>query len=54
MESTELPKGLKIINQWFDAGGGRVLILYDVKTVQGYMTYNFPFMNKWTRLCEAP
>lgn len=45
VESMELPKGLKIINQWFDAGGGRVITLYDAETVQDYMTYNFPFMD---------
>jgi len=45
VESMELPKGLKIINQWFDAGGGRVITLCDVETVQDYMTYNFPFMD---------
>lgn len=45
VESMELPKGLKIINQWFDAGGGRVITLYDAETVQDYMTYNYPFMD---------
>jgi uncharacterized protein (DUF2235 family) len=35
--------GLKVINQWFDAGGGRVITLYDVETVKDYVTYNLPF-----------
>lgn len=42
-ESMEFPKGLKIINQWFDAGGGRAITLYDVETIQDYMAYNFLF-----------
>jgi hypothetical protein len=44
----DLPKGLKVINQWFDAGGGRAITLYEVETIQDYMAYNFPF----TDLCE--
>ena len=43
------PKGLKIVNQWFDAGGGRVITLFDVETVRDYVVYNFPF----TDLCEV-
>ncbi len=45
VESMDFPKGLKVINQWFDAGGGRVFTLYDVDTIQDYMVYNFPFMD---------
>lgn len=45
----DLPKGLKVINQWFDAGGGRAITLYEVETIQDYMAYNFPF----TDLCEV-
>jgi len=41
--------GLKVINQWFDAGGGRVITLYDVETVKDYITYNLPF----TDLCQV-
>lgn len=48
LEKTDLPKGLKIIDQWFDAGGGRVVILFDVETVKDYLTYNLPFTN----LCQ--
>ena len=43
------PKGLKVVNQWFDAGGGRVVTLFDVETVRDYVVYNFPF----TDLCEV-
>ncbi len=49
VESLELPDGLKVINQWFDAGGGRVITLYDVETIEDYMAYNFPF----TDLCKV-
>ena len=47
-KSVDPPNGLKVINQWFDAGGGRVITLYDVETVKDYMTYNLPFAD----LCE--
>ncbi len=43
VESMDFPKGLKIINQWFDAGGGRAFTLYNVETIEDYMAYNFPF-----------
>ena len=43
------PKGLKIVDQWFDAGGGRVITLFDVESVKDYMTYNLPF----TDLCQV-
>ncbi|MHC1757892.1 MAG: DUF3303 domain-containing protein [Methanosarcina sp.] len=49
VENMELPKGLKVINQWFDAGGGRAVTLYDVETIEDYMAYNFPF----TDLCHV-
>ncbi len=42
-------KGLKVVSQWFDAGGGRVITLFDVETVKDYVIYNFPF----TDLCEV-
>lgn len=45
VESMEFPEGLKIISQWFDAGGGRAITLYDAETIQDYMAYNFPFMD---------
>lgn len=48
VENMDFPAGLKVINQWFDAGGGRVITLYDVETIQDYMAYNFPF----TDLCD--
>lgn len=35
--------GLKIIDQWFDAGGGRIVTLYDVESVKDYAAYNFLF-----------
>jgi|SRR5665647_3575682 len=43
VESMDFPKGLKVINQWLDAGGGRVFTLYNVETIEDYMAYNFPF-----------
>jgi hypothetical protein len=43
------PKGLKVVSQWFDAGGGRVITLFDVETVKDYVVYNFPF----TDLCQV-
>jgi hypothetical protein len=49
VEGMDLPEGLKVINQWFDAGGGRVITLYDVQKIEDYMAYNFPF----TDLCEV-
>lgn len=48
LEKTDPPKGLKIICQWFDAGGGRVVTLFDVETVKDYLSYNLPFTN----LCQ--
>lgn len=48
IENTVFPEGLKIINQWFDAGGGRVITLFDVETVKDYLAYNLPF----TDLCQ--
>jgi hypothetical protein len=49
VENTVSPKGLKVVNQWFDAGGGRVITLFDVETVKDYIVYNFPF----TDLCHV-
>lgn len=49
LEKTDSPKGLKIISQWFDAGGGRVVTLFDVETVKDYLSYNLPFTN----LCKV-
>jgi hypothetical protein len=49
LNQTESPKGLKIINQWFDAGGGRVVTLFEVETVKDYLAYNLPFTN----LCQV-
>lgn len=49
VENMDSPKGLKIIDQWFDAGGGRVITLFDVESVKDYMTYNLPF----TELCKV-
>ncbi len=48
VENTVFPDGLKVINQWFDAGGGRVITLFDVETVKDYLAYNLPF----TDLCQ--
>ena len=49
VESMDFLKGLKIINQLIDAGGGRVFTLYNVETIEDYMAYNFPF----TGLCKV-
>jgi len=48
-ENMASPKGLKVVNQWFDAGGGRVITLFDVETVKDYVVYNFPFID----LCQV-
>ena len=45
MENMGYPKGLKVINQWFDAGGGRVITLFDVETVKDYIVCNLPFVD---------
>ena len=44
MENRGYPKGLKVVNQWFDAGGGRVITLFDVETVKDYVICNLPFV----------
>jgi hypothetical protein len=49
VEKLGAPKGLKIAGQWFDAGGGRVITLFDVETVKDYINYNLPF----TYLCQV-
>jgi hypothetical protein len=48
-EKVDSFNGLKVINQWFDAGGGRVITLYDVETVKDYVAYNLPFAD----LCQV-
>ncbi|MFZ2497480.1 MAG: DUF3303 domain-containing protein [Methanosarcina sp.] len=48
VESLDYSKGLKVVYQLFDAGGGRVITLYEVETVKDYMTHNLPF----TDLCQ--
>ncbi len=49
VESMDFPKGLKIVGQWFDAGGGRVFTLCNVETIEDYMAYNLPFAD----LCKV-
>jgi hypothetical protein len=49
VEKMGSPDGLKVINQWFDAGGGRVVTLFDAETVKDYIAYNLPF----TDLCQV-
>jgi hypothetical protein len=49
VENMDFPKGLKIINQWVDAGGGRVFTVYNVETIEDYLAYNLPF----TDLCKV-
>jgi hypothetical protein len=45
MENMGYPKWLKVVNQWFDAGGGRVITLFDVETVKDYVICNLPFVD---------
>jgi len=49
VEKMNYPGGLKVVSQWFDAGGGRVVTLFDIETVKDYMAYNLPF----TDLCQV-
>ena len=49
MESRGYPKGLKVVNQCFDAGGGRVITLFDVESVKDYVTFNSQFVD----LCQV-
>lgn len=42
-ENMVSPNGLKVINQWFDAGGGRIITVYDVESIKDYVAYNFLF-----------
>lgn len=42
-ESMVSPNGLKVVNQWFDAGGGRIVTIYDVESIKDYAAYNFLF-----------
>lgn len=49
VEKLSSPAGLKIVGRWFDAGGGRVITLFDVETVKDYMNYSLPF----TDLCQV-
>lgn len=49
LEKSGYPKEVKIVNQWFDAGGGRVITLFDVETVKDYVTYNLSFID----LCQV-
>lgn len=48
-EGKGFPEGLKVVNQWFDAGGGRVITIYDVDSIKDYVTHNFSF----TDLCHV-
>jgi hypothetical protein len=45
IENMGYPKGLKVVNQWFDAGGERVITLFDVETVKDYVICNLPFVD---------
>jgi len=42
-ENMDSPNRLKVVNQWFDAGGGRIVTLYDVECIKDYAAYNFLF-----------
>ncbi|WP_440944816.1 DUF3303 domain-containing protein [Methanosarcina sp. T3] len=48
VQNKGIPKGVKIINQWFDAGGGRMITVYDVESIKDYAAYNILF----TDLCH--
>ena len=48
VESKGSPQGLKVVNQWFDAGGGRMITIYDVESIKDYIAYNLSF----TDLCR--
>lgn len=48
-ECMKCPNGVRLVNQWIDAGGSRVFTLYDVESIEAYMSYNFPF----TDLCKV-
>jgi hypothetical protein len=49
VKSKGSPKGVKIVNQWFDAGGGRIITVYEVASVKDYVAFNFSF----TDLCHV-
>ncbi|HII80073.1 MAG TPA: DUF3303 family protein [Methanosarcina sp.] len=49
VENEGYPKGLKVVNQWFDAGGERVVTVYDVESIKDYTAYNLLF----TDLCRV-
>lgn len=43
VKSEVSPKGLKVVNQWVDAGGERVITIYDVESIKDYTSYNLSF-----------
>ncbi|AKB36830.1 hypothetical protein MSSAC_2240 [Methanosarcina siciliae C2J] len=43
------PKGVKVLNRWFEAGGERIITVYDVESIKDYATYNLLF----TDLCHT-
>jgi hypothetical protein len=45
IENKGYSKGLKVVNQWFDAGGERVITLFDVENVKDYVTCNLSFVD---------
>ena len=45
MENKGYSKGLKVVNQWFDAGGERVITLFGVENVKDYVTCNLSFVD---------
>jgi hypothetical protein len=49
LKSKGFPEGIKVVNQWFDAGGGRIITVYDVESVKDYVAFNFSF----TELCHV-
>jgi hypothetical protein len=49
VEGEGSPEGLKVINQWFDAGGGRIITVYEVESIKDYVAHNFSF----TDLCHV-
>ncbi len=49
VESKGFPDGLKVVSQWFDAGGGRIITVYEVESIKDYVAFNFSF----TDLCHV-
>lgn len=40
----EYPKGIKLIDEWFDAAGYRCFVIYEIDDEKTYVSSVFPFM----------